>query len=297
VSMNFDQANNLRSLFDSRRRITPPKLNSRVITITSGKGGVGKTNFAANLAIYLKTIGVDVIVIDADFGLANIEILLGCSPRYSLIDVLKGNRRISEVISEAPCGVQFISGGNGLSELANISGQQLRHLMESLSVLDTMADVILVDTGAGISEAVINFVKASRETIIICNPEPTSVTDAYALVKTSHESVASAIELPRFKIVINRAEDNKEGEGIFRNLHRVAGSFLGMELDYLGCIPYDQNLVRAVKQQKPAILSFPDTNFSREITAIGAKLMDRPPPPAKNAGMFGFMKKLAGIFG
>jgi len=268
-----------------------------VITISSGKGGVGKTNFATNLAIFFKNAGHEVIVIDADFGLANIEILLGCAPKYSLIDVLNGNRKIEDVISEAPCGVRFISGGNGLKELANLSGQQLRHIMEGLTTLDSMADIILIDTGAGISESVINFVKASRETIIICAPEPTSITDAYSLIKTAHESAINPSELPQFKIVINRTEDTKEGESIYKNLHRVAEGFLSVKLNYLGSIPYDSDLVRAVKQQNPAMLSYPDSNFTKEIIKIGNKLLNRPLPPEKSAGMKGFMKKLAGIFG
>jgi len=294
--MRFDQANNLRNLLDLRKRTEYLAPNSRVITVTSGKGGVGKTNFAANLAVFLSDSGISSVVIDADLGLANIEILLGCSPRFSLFDVMSGEMNIPDAVSESPWGVRFISGGNGLREIPNISNYQLRNIMENLVTLDSMTDVILIDTGAGISEPIIKFVKASSETIIICTPEPTSITDAYSLIKTTRASLESGEGLPQFRVVVNQAEDEQEGYGIFKNLHRVADSFLDVDLNYLGFIPFDYNLIKAVKQQVPVMLSFPETGFSKELRNIGAKLIDRPTQQTEKVGMRGFVRRLAGIF-
>lgn len=287
----MDQAGNLRNLLKNKISPPPALSGARVIAVTSGKGGVGKTNFSINLAISLQRKGLRVIVLDADLGLANIEILVGVSPKYSLLDTLTGRCTMEEAVQRLPNGLGFISGGSGLAELANAGEDMLHSMVEKLEILDEIADIILIDTGAGISNVVLKFVLASRECIVVCAPEPTSITDAYSLMKAISEK---GEHIPDFKIVINRADDRKEGENIFKNLHKVAMQFLSLHVEHLGTIIYDSNVVKAVKQQKPCLLAYPNSPFSREVEKIGNMILDI--PPVKTSGMKGFMKRLSNIF-
>ena len=295
----MDQAERLRTMFQSRMEeaLAPPPLSARVITITSGKGGVGKTNFAVNLAIYLSKQGKRVVIMDADFGLANIELLFGIIPCYSLADVLMGDRTIDEVICNGPLDVRFISGGSGLKELANISDKQMAYLIRNFMVLDSIADVILIDTGAGISKSVVNFIKASKECIIVTTPEPTSVTDAYSLVKTIREDNPS--EMPAFKVVLNRVDDAEEGQEVYDRLNKVTERFLGKTLSYLGAVPYDSCLVKAVKKQQPVSLLFPAAPCVKALDAIGGRLLGTAEERRKSeaGGILSFVKRLSGVFG
>lgn len=271
-----DQANKLRDIIKARKmEIEPqPKLNnihsSRVITITSGKGGVGKTNFSVNLALCLKKQNKRVLIIDADFGLANIEVLFGVVPRYSLADVILNNKSINEVLTESLSGIRFISGGSGLSELANLSEDQLQKLINAFSSLDDITDFILIDTGAGISKSVVNFIEASGETILITTPEPTSITDAYALIKTVKELKTA----PEFKVVVNRIDFPSEGKEVFEKLNKVSERFLETSLKYLGSIPYDHNLIKSVKKQEPVSIRFPNSDASKAIEEISRSILN-----------------------
>jgi len=286
----MDQANNLRSILSLKKKGSYKP--ARVITVTSGKGGVGKTNFTVNLALYLQKQNINVVIVDADFGLANIEILLGATPKFSMHDVVNQNLDILEAITHTETDLRFISGGSGLSGLTDVNGSQLEFVLENLANLDAIADVVLIDTGAGISDSVLKFVSAASETIIICAPEPTSITDSYSLVKAVKEKGGN---LPLFKIVINRVEDKEEGTKIFRNLQRVASKFLSIDLEFIGVLPQDPQLVKAVKSQKPCIISYPHSVFSREIEKIGNKIMDINPEET-TTGMKGFVRRLATIF-
>ena len=288
----MDQANKLRDMLNRTKPETAAARAARVIAVTSGKGGVGKTNFTVNLALYLQSQGVRVVVVDADFGLANIEILLGVAPQFTLADVISNNYTIDQVITEHESGLRFVSGGSGLSILANVDKANVGLIVDKLAELDAIADVILIDTGAGISESVLQFVIAADETIVICVPEPTSITDAYSLIKSTKERT---IDIPKFKIVVNRAENKEEGLEIHKNLQRVSVKFLSINLEYLGVIPSDPNLVRAVKKQSPCLLTFPNSVFATEITNIGMKIMDIS-KSKESAGMKGFMRRLINIF-
>ncbi len=271
------------------------KVNARVISVTSGKGGVGKSNFTVNLAIALRRQGKRVSIIDADFGLANIEVLFGIIPRYSLGDVLSGVKTIEEVITSGPFGINFVSGGSGLIELANVSDKQIGYVLENLSALEDISDIILIDTGAGISSSVINFIKASAETIIISTPEPTSITDAYAVIKTIKEETAKD-RLPDFKIVINKVDDEGEGIDIYNKLETVAQKFLGIKLTSLGFIPYDNHLVKAVKRQEPVAICYPNSQVTSAISNIALRLLNMETPGKTEDGIRGFMKRLANAF-
>ncbi|MDR1665063.1 MAG: P-loop NTPase [Clostridiales bacterium] len=310
-----DQAEKLRSLVQNRTKDQPepvdilearkqqliqpslsrPKLSARVIAITSGKGGVGKTNVAINIAIHMRRQGKRVVMLDTDFGLANIEVLFGVNPKYNFGDVLSGLVSIEAAMSTGPMGVQFLSGGSGLTALSNITEEQMAVLVDSFSFLNEMADIILIDTGAGVSKSVVNFVKAAQEAIVVTTPDPTSVTDAYALIKTVKDTCLQE-ELPEFKLIVNRVDSPSEGVDVYEKLGGVCGRFLGIRLSSLGNIPHDPHLTKAVKKQQPVSLMFPNTDSARCLEAIANKLLDMK-PVGKKAGLRSFVLKLVGRLG
>ncbi len=289
----MDQANTLRDLMKKRYDTrTKASIQSRVIAISSGKGGVGKSNIAVNLAICMAQQGKRVVIVDADFGLANIEVLLGVIPKFNFRDLIFKGRTVDEVLSEGPCGIRFISGGSGFTELANLNDRQISYVVDCFQQLDEISDVIIIDTGAGISKAVINFICAASEAIIVTTPEPTSVTDAYAIVKQIKEFGSTDIEI---KVLVNRADDAREGEQVFERLNLVAKKFLGTRLDYLGFVPFDPFVTKAVKKQVPVVLSFPNAASSEAIGRISSKLSGIEIKPT-TIGMASYLKRLVRIF-
>lgn len=270
----MDQADRLRSKIKASKAQDDNR--SRVITVTSGKGGVGKTSLSVNLALQMQRMGRRTIIIDADFGLANIEVMLGIHPRYNISDLIYRNKSIEDVITEGPEGIGFISGGSGVSELTNLNRDQVKDFVTKLSSLDKLADVVIIDTGAGISDAVQEFVLCSPEVLIVLTPEPTSTMDAYALLKALNRRKDFAADSKVINVVSNRVSDEKEGQELFRNISIVASRFLDIELRYLGCIPQDMNASRAVVLQKPVSLSFPNTAAARSMHRIALDLLERP---------------------
>ena len=274
-----DQAEKLRQMFsnlqDDEAAVVAEKNDktktARVITITSGKGGVGKTNFSINLGIKLLELGLKVLIIDADLGLSNIDIMLGSNTRYNLSDVINGKKDILEIMEEGPKGLKFISGGSGMQELFRIGKAQLNSILLQLGKLDEEADVILIDTGAGLSDSVLSFVYATDEVIIVTTPEPTSITDAYALIKT----IAKKDSNKTIKLVINRAEDGKEAEYLFKKFNGVTESFLGITLQNLGYIINDPNVIKAVKYQEPFVISYKKTLATKNISDIAQALVNQ----------------------
>lgn len=264
----MDQANRLRNLMENKKVDSSYIFNNRLITITSGKGGVGKSNFTLNLAISLSQIDKKVVIIDADFGMANIEVLYGAAPKKSLLNLLRGENSISEIITEGPNGISIISGGSGLTELAALNVKQVEFLIQTFAFLDAHYDFILMDTGAGASHQVINLVKASKETIIVTTPEPTALTDAYTMIK-----ILKNLEfIPNMFIVINRVENDKEGEDIYHKLNRVSQKFLGLDLRLLGYIPDDDAMVKSIRKQKPIVLEQPKATSAKAINAIAKEI-------------------------
>lgn len=289
----MDQAKELRSLIGNRQNLNfKNNINARVITISSGKGGVGKSSFSVNLAIYLASLKNRVLIIDADFGLANIEVLLGIRPKYNFYHMLKGEKNISEIVVDTEYSIKFISGGNGLKELSNINNTEIRYFIEQFDYLDKIADIIIIDTGAGISSNVINFLMASDENIIVTTPEPTSFTDAYTLIKIMKEQNKS---IDKLNVVINKADDEYEADRTFAKIAYVCNKFLGISIQNMGHIPLDTDIIKAVKQQKPAIISFPKSGFSKAIELIGDRLLNRP-SVENNTGIKSFMQKLMNVF-
>ena len=293
----MDQAQKLRKILqDQPQTMSATSTTARVITVTSGKGGVGKTNVTVNMAIQLKKAGKRVVIIDADFGLANIEVLFGIVPKYSLADVMNGQKTISDILTQGPMGIQFISGGSGVQELVKIKDYQLKYFIQNLTLLDKMADVILIDTGAGLSDTVLSFAKAANEVLLVTTPEPTSITDAYALIKTLRNQQTTS--LPEIKLLVNRVDDAEEGKEIFFKLKQVCERFLDIQIHELGYIPYDSYLVKAVKLQQPVSISFPKSNVTRSFEYLANKLMDTEyEQNTKISGITSFMKRLVNIFG
>lgn len=261
----MDQAEKLRKMVKEQ---TVPRNISRVITVTSGKGGVGKSNISVNLAIALSKLGNRVIILDADFGLANVEVMLGIRPQYNLADMMFRGKNLSDIITMGPENIGFISGGSGIQELTNLTRDQIVYLIQKLVELDERADIIIVDTGAGISDSVLEFVAASTEVLLVTTPEPTSITDAYALLKTLNRKMDISLEDTVIKMISNRIESEEEGKELYEKLNLVANKFLNLKLEYLGAIPQDTNVSKAVIRQKPAITLFPSSNFSKSISSF-----------------------------
>jgi len=270
-----DQANSLRELLNkiNNDNITTPigtiKSRAKVLTVTSGKGGVGKTNVTVNLAIALSELGYRVVVIDADLGLANIDVVLGTMPKYNLADVIKNGKNILEILSTGPKNVKFISGGSGLEELTRLSSNELEIFVKNIALLDKIADIILIDTGAGISESVIRFVMAANDVILVTTSEPTAITDAYALIK----AIGTRDNTKTIKLIINRAESAIEAQTAMQKLNSVSQKFLKMKLQFLGYLNNDALVSKSVKQQKPFLLLFPECSASKNIIEISKKIV------------------------
>ncbi len=268
-----DQAEKLRQMVKESNKSTSPIIKrqdkARVITVTSGKGGVGKTNFTVNLALALAGLGQKVLVIDADLGMANVDVVLGCSTPFNILNLLEDGINLNDIIVEGPHGIKFMSGGSGIFQLANLSDSQLQHIINHITLCDDWADIILVDTGAGINRNVINFVIAADEVIIITTPEPTAITDAYAMMKTysGHQGTAP------LRLVINRVLEIDEGQLVVDKLIKVAFKFLGLPINSLGFVYEDRNMLKAVKNQVPLLLAFPDSISTRCIKHIAHLLL------------------------
>jgi flagellar biosynthesis protein FlhG len=245
-----------------------PRNVARVITVTSGKGGVGKSSISVNLAIALSRLGNRVIVLDADFGLANVEVMLGIRPRYNLADLMFRGKTLTDIVTEGPENIGFISGGSGIQELTNLSKDQIVYLIQKLVELDERADIIIIDTGAGIADSVLEFVAASSEVLLVATPEPTSITDAYALLKTLNRKTDISLQDTVIKMIANRIDDYEEGKELYEKLSLVVSKFLNLKLEYLGALPQDSSVSKAVMKQKPAIALYPTSQFSKTITSF-----------------------------
>lgn len=253
--INMDQAENLRTII--KRQNQKAASNARVIAVTSGKGGVGKSSVSINLALQFRRMGKRVIILDADFGLANIEVMFGVIPKYNLSDLIYKGRTLSEIIIEGPEGVGFISGGSGIAKLVNLDKEQIKRLVSKMAELEDIADVVIIDTGAGISPSVMEFLMACPETIIVTTPEPTSITDSYALLKALSMYEGFNKNETKVRVIANKVMSIEEGKNLFEKLSMVVSQFLNIELDFLGIIPQDSSISKAVMRQKPVSIMYP----------------------------------------
>ena len=267
----MDQAEQLRNIVKQQNK---KQRSARVITVTSGKGGVGKSNVSVNLAIQMSRLGKRAVILDADFGLANIEVMLGMRPQYNLADMMFRGKDVKDIICTGPEDIGFISGGSGLREMTNLNKDQILSLVRTMYELDHYADVVIIDTGAGISDTVIELVASSSEVLLVATPEPTSITDAYALLKTLHRHDGFEAGSTSIKMIGNRIQSYEEGKELYLKLNTVVNKFLGMEMEYLGAIPYDECLPRAVMQQQPVSLAYPDAPSARAMLELAMVLED-----------------------
>ncbi len=261
----------------------------RVISVTSGKGGVGKTNVVVNLALALRRLGKKVLVLDADLGLANIDVLLGLAPRYTIEHLFGREKRFSEILVEGPEGMQILPASSGVPSLVDLNDSQKLFLMEEVDLMGEEIDVLLIDTGAGISSNVLYFNTAAQESIVIATPEPTSLTDAYALIKVLSKQCGKK----EFLILINFVSGEEEAKGVFRKISKVVDHFLrSLSIDYLGFIPFDEKLPLAVRQQKPVLEIFPEAPSSKGFKNLARTLFERPAHSAATGGIQFFWRRL-----
>ena len=287
----MDQAENLRNII--KKSQIEAASAARVITVTSGKGGVGKSNTSINLAVQFKKRGKRVLIFDADFGLANIEVMFGAIPKHSLADLIYQGMSMKEIITWGPQGIGFISGGSGITGLSNLSYENLNLLISNLNELDSLADVIIIDTGAGISEQVLEFLVASGEILLITTPEPTSLTDSYSLLKALKHHAKFKPEMTSVKVISNKVEDYDEGKQLFTKLNMVVQRYLKLSMSYVGCVPQDDKLVKAVMQQNPVSISDPNSRSARAFEDIADTLMNIPHEErAARKGMSGFFANI-----
>ncbi len=280
VSGTGDQADTLRELARNARRSQQDagsgsgKSGSqdgiRVISVTSGKGGVGKSNVVANLAMALADLGKKVLIIDADLGVGNLDVLLGLSPQYNLNHVLSGEKSLPEILVEVNSRIKLIPAGSGVQEYTSLGQHEKLKLLDELDMLEEEFDIMIIDTEAGISENVTYFTVAAQEIVVVVSPEPTSITDVYALIKL----LATRYSEHHFKVLVNMARDSEDALEVFRKLANVAGRFLDISLDYLGCVVRDEKLIDAVKKQKAVFEMFPDSEAASCFMTLARRVIE-----------------------
>ena len=284
-----DQANRLRQMNEmmgaSRSAILKPiQTQARVITVTSGKGGVGKTNVTVALAVAFARLGKKILILDADLGLSNVDVILGASAPGNLFQVIHNGLDLNDVVADGPLGIKFISGGSGIYDLSNLSDSQIQYFLHQVGQFDNWADIILIDTGAGLNRMVLNFVLAADEVIVVTTPEPTAVADAYAVIKAY---AAKGGQSP-VRLIVNRVRELAEGEGVLNKLAKVSQRFLGLSISHLGFIFEDRMVQKSVTSQVPLMVAYPDSVAARCIDRIAHSLLfgEDLPVPRGIRGLF-----------
>ena len=271
----MDQAQQLREAINHKKQNAPLKKVARVLAVTSGKGGVGKSNISVNLAVVLQKLGKKVIIFDADFGLANVEVMFGSKPEYTLSDLIYRGMSIREIINIGPHGIGFISGGSGIIGLNNLGRNQILYMVKSLEDLNEIADYIIIDTGAGISNQVVEFLKFSPEVLLVTTPDPSSIADSYSLLKALYKNPGYIKGHTKIHVIANKVVSKEEGNGVFSKLSSVVTNFLDEEIDYYGMIPADVQLEKAVKQQKIVSEVNVNAKSSKAFRELANKLIDK----------------------
>jgi flagellar biosynthesis protein FlhG len=277
--MTVDQALMLREMKRGRKEEplpvteTLPKKQVRVIAVTSGKGGVGKTNIAVSLAYYLSTMKQRALILDADTGLANVDLILGLTPRYNLYHVLKGERSIAETVIQGPGGIMILPASSGILEMADLSRGQKLTLLDELRGLNEGLDFLFIDTAAGIAGNVMFFNAAAKEIIVVVSSEPTSLTDAYALIKVLYQRHGKK----RFRLLVNMVKSPAEAKEVYKRLSQATDHFLNLTIEYLGHVLFDEKLSDAVKQQKAMVALYPQSPASKCLKTIAEKICQEKP--------------------
>lgn len=293
-----DQAQSLRRLAAQKRAkagATPVKQPEgrpkamRTLCVTSGKGGVGKTNLVVNLALALTRIGRKVLIIDADLGLANVDVVLGLNPSYTIQDVLSGNKSLKEVLVEGPEGIKILPAASGVAQLSSLTSAEKIVFLEALDTLPQDIDMVIVDTAAGINDTVLYFNIAAQERLVVATGEPTSLTDAYALMKV----LFSQHQERKFQLVVNNVPGPLEAKEVYRKLSTAVDHFLGgLSLDYLGFVPADPLVSKAVIMQKPFFASYPGSNASKAVMALAKTILSRPVEDPSRGNIKFFWRRL-----
>ena len=262
----------------------------RIITVTSGKGGVGKSNIVVNLSIALQKMGKKVMIFDADIGMGNDDIIMGCLSRHSVFDVISKGKEIEEIVVTGPFGVKLLPGGSALTKVEDLTQSQRDMFLDKLTALKGL-DYILMDTGAGVSKSVLGFIACCEDLVIVTTPEPTSLTDAYSLLKAvKHFNIKNSA-----KVIVNRSLDNNEANLTFKKFNNAVTKFLDMKLEYLGKIGEDKKVTYAVRAQQPVIISYPKSEAAQDINNIASKIGGMK-DKENGMGIEGLFKKIFSVF-
>ncbi len=279
-----DQAARLRQLVNENQQ----QKKARVITVTSGKGGVGKSNFTINFALGLRDLGKKVVILDADFGLANLDVLLGISVKSTLSNLIYDRKTIWDVLYKSEFGIDLVAGGSGVRDLLSLEEGQLQYFLNQIDLLNQYADYIIIDTGAGLSKETARFMIAADEVILVTTPEPTSITDAYAIIKMVHATAQNI----HYKLVINRAVNDMEGKATVDKLQLVSKRFLNIDLSALGYLPDDVHVQNAVKKQQPFYLLYPNSEVTKSMKHIVNQYLEVKTTKETSHGISGFINKM-----
>jgi len=293
INVAMDQAGTLRNM-QSQLDKSAVELQipmTRVLSITSGKGGVGKTAVVSNNAVSLAKQGKKVLIIDADLGLANIDVVLGISPEYNLNHFFNGERTLEEVMVEGPYGLKILPAGSGVQQYTRLDGQLKMRLIDSLDALEEHFDVVLIDTEAGISDNVTYFNVAAQDILVVTTPEPTAITDAYALMKL----LSTQYHQKKFLLAVNAVRSADEGLDVFEKLTMVSGRYLDIFLDYLGCIPYDRKMHESVRQQQVMVDLYPDNKVAKAFNTLSENLIAAPSDNQAQGTLQFFWKQFLGV--
>jgi flagellar biosynthesis protein FlhG len=284
-----EEQNGLKSLTPAAPTAEPKVQRPvRVIAITSGKGGVGKTNIATNLAYHLSQMNRKTLVLDADMGLANIDVVLGIAPKYNLYHVLRGEKALCDVIVDGPGGMKILPATSGIQEMADLSRGEKLALLDELDGLGTELDFMLIDTAAGIAGNVIYFNVAAREIIVVVSPEPTSITDAYALIKILYSNYGEK----RFMLLVNMVRNSNEAREVFLKVSNATSHFLNLSIEYLGYVFDDAKVTEAVRRQKALAEIYPDSRASKCLQSIARKLCRLQPEFSESGSLKFFWKSI-----
>lgn len=294
-----DQAEKLRSMTQSIKLKIESDIfreinRTRIVVVTSGKGGVGKTNFALNLAISLADAGKKAILLDADMGMANVDIILGLVPKYNLFHVVRQEKELKEIIIPGPHGIQIIPGGSGIFQLANMGDYELKQVIYQLGKLEGQCDFMVIDTGAGIANNVLSFAVMADDIIVLTTPEPTSLTDAYGVIKTATTREARG----KYHLVVNRANSESQGIVIGQKLKSVCERFLGVEVDVLGYVAEDRAVHSAVMKQEALVVHAPKSSAAQSIRRIATRLCNKngDVTAKEPIGIKGFFRSLTNLW-
>ena len=260
----------------------------QVIAVTGGKGGVGKTNVSVNLGVSLARLGRRVTLLDADLGLANIDVLLALKPSRNLKDVVTGECRLEDVLLNGPGGINVVPAASGLQEMVRLGAREHAGLITAFSEIAHLMDVLLIDTAAGISDEVMSFLCAAQEILVVVCNEPTSITDAYALIKVLNQRYG----IDRVRVLINMVRSDQGGQSVFNKLQKVTDRFLDTTLLFAGSISYDNHVRRAVQKQRAVVDLYPTSKISEDFLHLAEQVREWPVPSIASGHLEFFVERL-----